>query len=86
MDDFNSQPESALFAWTKNDYFEQTGKAILHGKDINDRRSVHHCLLFIAIQPIDHISYIILLLQWYSQGKWKHSKLWWAFLGFPNDF
>ena len=23
MDDRNRQPESALFAWTKNDYFEQ---------------------------------------------------------------
>ena len=32
MDDCNSQPESALFAWTKNGYFDQIGQGYLARK------------------------------------------------------
>jgi len=41
MDDCNSQPESALFARTNNDYFEKSIKVILQEKDgvIDDCKS-----------------------------------------------
>ena len=54
MDDCNSQPDQLCLLEQRMTILSKPVKAILHGKDISDLRSAHHCLLFIEIQPIDH--------------------------------